>query len=63
MLNATYNFDAVDIGYHGSNGDAGIFTDYTSGKALECGRLNIPEAATIPNGQILKEHVLFRSWR
>lgn len=49
LVNAHYQFIAVDIGAYGKNSDGGIFAHSQLGKNLENGRCNIPNETNLPN--------------
>ncbi|KAE9543510.1 hypothetical protein AGLY_002310 [Aphis glycines] len=49
LVDANYNFIAVDVGAYGKNSDGGILAHSNLGKSLENGSLNIPSDAILPN--------------
>lgn len=49
LVDADYNFIAVDVGAYGKNSDGGIFANSTLGKALQQGTLSVPQQAALPN--------------
>jgi len=48
LVDAQYNFIAVDIGSYGKNSDGGILAHSKFGKALDEGKLNIPDDTELP---------------
>ncbi|KAI5725803.1 hypothetical protein M8J77_020358 [Diaphorina citri] len=59
LVDADYNFIAVDIGAYGRNSDKGIFMDDSElGKALENGNMNIPTHQELPGTNIEAPHVI-----
>eukprot|EP00102_Acyrthosiphon_pisum_P019169 XP_016656379.1 PREDICTED: uncharacterized protein LOC107882497 [Acyrthosiphon pisum] len=48
LVDAHYNFIAVDVGSYGKNSDGGILNHSMLGKALEQNKLDIPEKAALP---------------
>lgn len=48
LVDAQYNFIAVDIGSYGKNSDGGIFAHSNLGRALERNALNIPNPVELP---------------
>ncbi|XP_076247810.1 uncharacterized protein LOC143187484 [Calliopsis andreniformis] len=49
IVDARYNFVAVDVGAFGKNSDGGILAKSNIGKAMERKALNIPNEALLPN--------------
>ncbi|XP_071054469.1 uncharacterized protein [Onthophagus taurus] len=49
LVDANYNFIAVDVGAYGKNSDGGIFANSSLGKALQQNSLSIPQNAALPN--------------
>lgn len=58
LVDADYNFIAVDIGAYGRNSDGGIFMDSELGKALENGNMNIPTHQELPGTNVEAPHVI-----
>lgn len=48
LVDAQYNFIAVDIGAYGKNSDGGILSHSNMGKALEKNKMNIPSDRELP---------------
>lgn len=48
LVDAHYNFIAIDVGAYGKNSDGGIFANSNLGKALQRGTLSVPGNATLP---------------
>lgn len=48
LVDARYNFIAVNVGSYGKNSDGGIFANCNLGKALERGTLSVPSDAPLP---------------
>lgn len=58
LVDAHYNFIAVDVGAYGKNSDSGIFEKSNFGKALERDKLSVPRDAVLPGTQNLTPHVI-----
>lgn len=58
LVDAHYNFIAVDIGAYGKNSDGGIFANSNLGKAIMNGSLNVPANSTLPNTNIEVPNVI-----
>lgn len=58
LVDANYNFIAVDVGSYGKNSDGGIFSHSNIGKALESSNFNIPEPAALPGSTIKLPYVI-----
>ncbi|XP_072400389.1 uncharacterized protein [Diabrotica undecimpunctata] len=52
LVDANYEFIAVDVGSYGKNSDGGIFSSSRLGIALEEGSLNIPSGKHLPGTNI-----------
>ncbi|XP_021700679.1 protein ALP1-like [Aedes aegypti] len=53
MCDANYNFVAVDVGAYGGNADSSVFSSSEFGRRLLQGRLGLPQATALPNGQLM----------
>lgn len=49
LVDAKYDFIAVDVGAYGKSSDGGIFTHSNLGKAIERDKLLTPRSAKLPN--------------
>lgn len=49
LVDAHYNFIAVDVGSYGKNSDGGIFSNSNLGRAIEQNKLHIPQDEKLPN--------------
>jgi len=58
LVDANYNFIAVDVGAYGKNSDGGILAHSNFGKSLENGSLNIPNDEILPNTNISAPYVI-----
>ncbi|XP_033610873.1 protein ALP1-like [Cryptotermes secundus] len=58
LVDANYNFIAVDIGAYGKNSDGGIFANSKLGKYLAQKKLNIPEDKPFPETVTPMPHVI-----
>lgn len=52
LVDAHYNFIAVDVGAYGKNNDGRILSNSYLGKSLENGPLNIPNDEFLPETTI-----------
>ena len=57
LVDAHYNFIAVDVGSYGKNSDGGIFSHSNIGKSLENSTFNIPPPTIIRGGNIKLPYV------
>ncbi|KAF7662287.1 hypothetical protein LDENG_00239930 [Lucifuga dentata] len=53
IVDAQYQFRVVDVGAFGRNSDGGTVTVSTFGKALQGGRMDLPEDLPLPNAEHL----------
>ncbi|XP_046679392.1 protein ALP1-like [Homalodisca vitripennis] len=51
VVDADYCFTAIDVGSYGSNSDSNILKNSALGAKLIDGKLNIPQAQTLPNDE------------
>ncbi|XP_068082944.1 uncharacterized protein [Anabrus simplex] len=58
LVDADYNFIAVDIGSYGKNSDSGIFLSSPLGNAFHNGTFNIAEDSVLPGSDISAPHVI-----
>ncbi|XP_026831161.1 protein ANTAGONIST OF LIKE HETEROCHROMATIN PROTEIN 1-like [Ooceraea biroi] len=58
LVDAKYNFIAVDVGAHGKNSDGGIFANSNLGRALQQDSLFVPGNAALPGTHTLVPHVI-----
>ncbi|XP_031339861.1 protein ALP1-like [Photinus pyralis] len=58
LVDAHYNFIAVDVGAYGKNSDGGIFSSSNLGKALQRGTLSVPGNSTLPDTTTDAPHVI-----
>lgn len=58
LVDAQYNFIAVDIGSYGKNSDGGIFAHSNLGKSIENGTLNIPPPTQLPGTNFEAPYVI-----
>jgi len=58
LVDAQYNFIAVDVGAYGKNSDGGILAHSNLGKSLENGSLNIPKDEFLPGTTISAPYVI-----
>lgn len=58
IVDADYQFIAIDVGAFGREGDSSVFKKSNFGQAIERGSFNIPPPATIPGTNIQLPHVL-----
>lgn len=58
LVDANYNFIAVDVGACGKNSDGGIFANSNLGKRLQQGTLGIPGNSSLPGTSIATPHVI-----
>lgn len=58
LVDADYNFIAVDVGAYGKNSDGGIFANSNLGKALQQGTLSLPDNAALPGTSIEAPYVI-----
>lgn len=58
LVDAHYNFIAVDVGAYGKNSDGGIFANSNLGRALQRDSLSIPGNAALPGTHTLAPHVI-----
>lgn len=58
LVDAQYNFIAVDVGAYGKNSDGGILAHSNLGKLLENGLLNIPKDEFLPGTTISAPYVI-----
>uniref|UniRef100_A0A1Y1MM44 DDE Tnp4 domain-containing protein n=2 Tax=Photinus pyralis TaxID=7054 RepID=A0A1Y1MM44_PHOPY len=52
LVDAQYNFIAVDVGAYGKNSDAGILSNSNLGTSLENGSINIPRGKKLPGSDV-----------
>lgn len=58
LVDANYKFICVDVGSYGKQSDGGIFRESALGKALASGRMEIPNAKYVPEGDIKLPYVI-----
>lgn len=58
LVDAQYEFIAVDIGAYGKNSDGGILSTSNFGKALEKNKFNIPNGRVLPGTDIELPYVI-----
>ncbi|XP_068082638.1 uncharacterized protein [Anabrus simplex] len=58
LVDANYNFIAVDIGSYGKNSDGGVWAHSNIGKAFEQGALSVPGYTQLPGSSIEIPHVI-----
>lgn len=58
LVDAKYNFIAVDVGAYGKSSDGGIFTHSNLGKAIEQDKLRIPRSVKLPSTSIEVPYVI-----
>ncbi|XP_022172631.1 uncharacterized protein LOC111035356 [Myzus persicae] len=58
LVDAKYNFIAVDVGAYGKSSDGGIFTHSNLGKAIEQDKLRIPRSVKLPGTSIEVPYVI-----
>lgn len=58
LVDANYNFIALDVGSYGKNSDGGIFANSNLGKRLQQGTLGIPGNSLLPGTSIETPHVI-----
>lgn len=58
LVDAHYKFNAVDIGSYRKNNEWGIFASSKLGKALENGRLFIPNEKDLPRINIPTRYII-----
>lgn len=52
LVDAFYNFIAIDVGAYGKNSDGGILVNSNLGKSLENDALNVPKSKTLPGTDV-----------
>lgn len=58
LVDASYNFIAVDVGSYGKNSDGDIFANSNLGNKLQQGTLGIPGNSPLPGTSIETPHVI-----
>lgn len=58
LVDANYQFLAIDVGSYGKEGDAGIFLKSSLGKQINTRKFGFPEPKALPNSNIVLPHVI-----
>ncbi|XP_068082037.1 uncharacterized protein [Anabrus simplex] len=58
LVDANYNFIAVDIGSYGKNSDGGVWAHSNIGKAFEQDALSVPGYTQLPGSSVAVPHVI-----
>ncbi|XP_031353101.1 uncharacterized protein LOC116178008 [Photinus pyralis] len=62
LVDAQYNFIAVDVGAYGKNSDAGILSNSNLGTSLENGSINIPRGKKLPGSDVDLPMIIEQTW-